>query len=301
VRILVVGAGATGGYFGARLTQAGRDVTFLVRPGRAAALRERGLRIIGLGESTRIVPKLVTAPELRGTYDVVLLSVKATALDQALEDVAPAVGPETAIIPFLNGIAHLDTLNARFGKEPVLGGVVKIISTIDENGDILRLAPLASLTFGDGPSARDLRALLDVAGFELSVSPDITAAMWHKWVFIVTLGALTCLMRGTVGDVAAVDGGSLGRTILAEAAAVSTAAGFPLPDKEYAATEAMATKPGSPVTSSMYRDVVAGRPTEVEHVFGDLVSRARTLGVETPLLDLATLHLRVHERRITPG
>jgi 2-dehydropantoate 2-reductase len=301
VRILVVGAGATGGYFGARLTQAGRDVTFLVRPGRAAALRERGLRIIGLGESTRIVPKLVTAPELRGTYDVVLLSVKTTALDQALEDVAPAVGPETAIIPFLNGIAHLDTLNARFGKEPVLGGVVKIISTIDENGDILRLAPLASLTFGDGPSARDLRALLDVAGFELSVSPDITAAMWHKWVFIVTLGALTCLMRGTVGDVAAADGGSLGRAILAEAAAVSTAAGFPLPDKEYAATEAMATKPGSPVTSSMYRDVVAGRPTEVEHVFGDLVSRARTLGVETPLLDLATLHLRVHERRITPG
>jgi 2-dehydropantoate 2-reductase len=301
VRILVVGAGATGGYFGARLAQAGRDVTFLVRPGRAAVLRERGLRIVGLGESTRIVPKLVTAAELGRTYDVVLLSVKATALDRALDDVAPAVGPETAIITFLNGIAHLDTLNARFGRESVLGGVVKIISTVDENGDILRLAPLASLAFGDGPSARDLRALLDVAGIELSVSPDITAAMWHKWVFIVTLGALTCLMRGTVGEVAAVDGGSLGRAILAEAAAVSTAAGFLLPDKEYAATEAMATQTGSPVTSSMYRDVVAERPTEVEHVFGDLVSRARALGVETPLLDLATLHLRVHERRVTPG
>jgi 2-dehydropantoate 2-reductase len=301
VRILVVGAGATGGYFGARLAQAGRDVTFLVRPRRAAVLRERGLRIVGLGESTRIVPRLVTAGELAEPYDVVLLSVKATALDRALDDVAPAVGPGTAIIPFLNGIAHLDTLNARFGKESVLGGVVKVISTIDDDGDILRLAPLAGLVFGDGPSAQDLRGLLDVTGFEVSVSPDITAAMWHKWVFIVTLGALTCLMRGTVGDVTAVDGGNLGRSILAEAAAVSAAAGFPLPDKEYAATEAMATQAGSPVTSSMYRDVVAGRPTEVEHVFGDLVGRARALGVGTPLLDLATLHLRVHERRITPG
>ncbi|MEV6650832.1 ketopantoate reductase C-terminal domain-containing protein [Streptomyces sp. NPDC051219] len=130
------------------------------------------------------------------------------------------------------------------------------------------------------------------------MSADIVAAMWHKWVFITTAGALTCLMRGTVGDVNAVPGGSaVARAVLAEAAAVSAAAGYSVPEDELAATTATMTQAGSPFAPSMYRDVVAGRPTEVEHVFGDLLTRARALSVETPLLDLATLSLRVHQHR----
>ncbi|HET6502152.1 MAG TPA: 2-dehydropantoate 2-reductase [Amycolatopsis sp.] len=303
MRILVVGAGATGGFFGARLVRADRDVTFLVRPGRAAVLRERGLRITGLGEDEVLEPNLVTAAELAEPYDLVLLSVKATALERALDDLAPAVGPRTVIVPFLNGMAHLDTLSTKFGKESVLGGVVKVMTTVNGDGDIVRLGPLGELLIGEpdggtSPRTEELAKELDVAGYDFTLSPDILAEMWHKWAFIASLAAATCLMRGSVGDIVAVAGGAeFGRAIAAEAAAVVAAAGFPLAAKALAATTSLLTQEGSPATASMYRDLVTGQPAEVEQILGDLVSRARELSVDTPLLDVATLHLRVHERR----
>lgn len=304
MKILVVGAGATGGYFGAVLARAGRDVTFLVRPHRATVLRERGLRVTGLEEEWHLEPRLVTADALAEPYDLVLLSVKSTALEQAIEDVAPAVGPDTAIMPLLNGLAHIDALNARFGTAPVLGGVAKVVTTLNDEGDIVRLAPLAQLTIGEqdgslSPRVEKIRAVLDEAGIDVLVPGDVMASMWHKWVFITTLGAVTSLMRGTVGEVNAVPGGAeLGPAVLAEAAAVSAAAGHPVPERELTATLDMVTAAGSPMVPSLYRDLTAGRPTEVEHLFGDLVARARALSVPTPLLDLATLHLRVHQRRV---
>ncbi|MEU9700522.1 ketopantoate reductase family protein [Streptomyces sp. NPDC047981] len=305
MKILVVGAGATGGYFGALLARSGQDVTFLVRPRRAAALRERALRLVGRGEEWSVEPRLVTADALDTTYDLVLLSVKSTALDQAMEDVAPAVGPDTVIVPLLNGLAHVDALNARFGAARVLGGVAKVVTTLDENGDIVRLAPLAHLTIGeqDGtPTARveKVRSVLAEAGIDVLVPSDVLTSMWHKWVFITTFGAVTSLTRGTVGEVNAVPGGAeLGPAVLAEAVAVAEAAGHPVPEAERDATLGIVTATGSPMVPSLYRDLVAGRPTEVEHLFGDLVARARALSVPTPLLDLATLHLRVHQARVT--
>ncbi|MFE4829535.1 ketopantoate reductase family protein [Streptomyces sp. NPDC056672] len=310
MRLLVVGAGATGGYFGARLVRADRDVTFLVRPGRAAVLRERGLRITGAGEDDRIDARLVTAAELRdshgsdGSYDLVLMSVKATALAQAMEDIAPAVGPSTAILPVLNGIGHLDALSARFGTAAVLGGVALLATSVDARGDIVVLAPGATLTLGDqrggaaSPRAGRALELLAGAGFDVTVSENILAEMWHKWVFIATAGAITCLMRGTVGDIVSVPGGTeYAKAVLAETAAVSGAAGFPLPDERFATLQKTLTQPDSSFGPSFYRDVMAGRPTEVEHVFGDLTSRAAALSVSTPLMDLATMNLRVYEHR----
>ncbi|QGZ51952.1 2-dehydropantoate 2-reductase [Streptomyces sp. QHH-9511] len=304
MKILVVGAGATGGYFGALLARSGQDVTFLVRPHRAAVLRERGLRLTGRGEEWSLEPGLVTADALTTPYDLVLLSVKSTALEQAIEDIAPAVGPDTAIVPLLNGLAHMDALNARFGAARVLGGVAKVVTTLSDEGDIVRLAPLAHLTIGeqDGSSSPQVEKIRDVlagAGIDVLVPADVITAMWHKWVFITTFGAVTSLMRGTVGEVNAVPGGTeLGPAVLAEAAAVAAAAGRPVPESERAATLGIVTAAGSSMVPSLYRDLVAGRPTEVEHLFGDLVNRARALSVATPLLDLATLHLRVHEERI---
>ncbi|MFI9207905.1 ketopantoate reductase family protein [Streptomyces sp. NPDC053253] len=303
MKILVVGAGATGGYFGALLARSGQDVTFLVRPARAAALRERGLRVVGRDEEWVLTPRLVTAAELTGPYDLVLLSVKSTGLDRAVEDIAPAVGPDTAVVPLLNGLAHIDVLNARFGASAVLGGVAKVVTTLDDSGDIRRLAPLAHLAFGeqDGTvSARveKIRAVFDASGIDAPVPDRVMTAMWHKWVFITTFGAVTSLMRGTVGDVYDTPGGpALGPAVLDEAAAVAAAAGHPVPEAERAATLAVVSASGSPMVPSLYRDLTAGHPTEVEHLFGDLTDRARTLGVATPLLDLATLHLRVHQRR----
>ncbi|WP_327358143.1 2-dehydropantoate 2-reductase [Streptomyces sp. NBC_01304] len=315
-RILVVGAGATGGFFGARLVQAGQDVTFLVRPRRAALLRERGLRLTGLGEDEVIAPRLVTAAELdeahdlaeprdlADPYDLVLLSVKATALEQAMDDIAPAVGPRTAIVPLLNGMAHLTALTARFGASSVLGGAAKMITTVNGDGDIVRLAPLAVLDIGEqdgrpSPRTEEIRTVFADAGIEAGVAADIVAAMWHKWVFITTVAAVTCLMRGTGDDIGAVPGGAdFAAGVLAESAAVAGAAGFPVPEEQLAATARTVTGRGSSLTVSMHRDVTEGRPTEVEHVLGDFLAHARTHSVATPLLDLATLHLRVHQHRV---
>ncbi|MFG3344277.1 ketopantoate reductase family protein [Streptomyces sp. NPDC048018] len=307
MRILVVGAGATGGYFGAMLARAGQDVTFLVRPARAEALRRRGLRVVGRDEEWRVEPVLLTAAELAAAplpYDLVLLSVKATALAAAMEDLAPAVGPDTAIVPQLNGFAHLDALAARFGAGRVLGGVAKVVTTLDAEGDIRRLAPLAHLTLGEpdgtvSPRVEAIRKVLVDAGIDAQVPENVLTAMWHKWVFITTFGALTSLMRGTVGDVNAQPGGTeLATGLLDEASAVAAAAGHPVPEAERRMSLDVVTAAGSPMVPSLYRDLVSGRPTEVEHLFGDLTQRGRALGVPTPLLDLATLHLRIHQARV---
>ncbi|MFD9012991.1 2-dehydropantoate 2-reductase [Streptomyces sp. NPDC059552] len=305
MRILTVGAGAVGGFFGARLANAGQDVSFLVRPGRAKALEARGLRVTGQGEQLHLAPRLVTADAVGGPYDLVLLSVKATALTTALADIEPAVGPNTAVVPLLNGVAHLDALVAHLGAGAVLGGVAKVVTTLNEDGDILRMAPPAVILTGEldaRPSARvdSIRTVLAESGIDSPATEDIVAAMWHKWVFISTLVALTCLMRGTVGEVNAVAGGpDLAAALIAETTAVAEAAGHPVTGAELAFTTSTVTAPGSPLTPSLYRDLVAGAPTEADHVLTDLTLRARALGVATPLLDLADLQLRVHEQRLS--
>jgi 2-dehydropantoate 2-reductase len=306
--ILVVGAGATGGFFGAPQAQHGRDVTFLVREPRAAALREHGLRVAGPGRDDVIRPQLVTAAALDARYDVILLAVKATALGPAMADLAPAAGDRAAIIPFLNGMGHLAALNDRFGPDRVLGGVVKVATELEADGTIRQLAPPASMVIGEQNASRAARAarlaeLLSGAGFEVSQAADITAAMWHKWVFIAALGALTGLLRGSVGEIMAQPGGAAaGPAILAEAAAVSAAAGYPLPPAERDATLGVLTRAGSAMTSSLSRDLRAERPTEVEPILGDLARRAAQAGLATPLIDLAVLALRIHESRLgTPS
>jgi 2-dehydropantoate 2-reductase len=268
--ILVVGAGATGGYFGARLAQAGRDVTFLVRPHRAEQLRERGLRIVGpaagAGAGQALRPNLVMAGELTEPADVVILSVKATALDQAIADFAPAIGPQTAVVPFLNGMAHLTVLSKRFGEPAVLGGVIEVATQLNDEGDIVQLAPLATLITGaqDGTHPTRLQAAFDQlsgAGFDASISDEIIGRMWEKWVMVATVGALTALMRGSVGDIVAVPGGrDLGPAILAEASAVSAAAGYPMPADAIASTTQTITQAGSLVDSSTHGTWPRGGP-----------------------------------------
>jgi 2-dehydropantoate 2-reductase len=304
MRILVIGAGATGGYFGVRLAQAGRDVTFLLRPARAAAVRANGIRLTGQGPDEVVRVTVVTAGEIDGPYDLVLLTVKNGALDSAMDDMAPAVGPSTLIVPFLNGMSHLARLNQRFGAGAVLGGVVIVATTVNQDGDIVRLAPQASLTTGAQPGhppvgLTDVGAALDgVIGFDFALSDDILADMWGKWVFIATLGAFTCLMRGAVGEIVAAPGGDkLGPAFLAEATAIARTNGYPIADAQIRNTTATVTQPGSGLTSSMYRDVLDGHPTESDYIIGDLVTRGREHGLESPLFHLAAMQLAVHNTR----
>lgn len=301
MKILIVGAGATGGYFGTRLAQAGRDITFLVHPHRAEQLRG-GLRVHGPGYDERVPVRAVTAEELDGRYDLVLLMVKAWSLEAALHDLAPAVGPGTTILPLLNGMAHLQTLNERFGSEAVLGGIVRVVCTVTPDGSVLQIKPHASMTFGaqDRRPTRRLEQIAEamaVPGFSRVISDNVLASMWHKWAFITAGGVITLTMRGAIGNIIAVPGGKeFIQDVIEETEQVAEAAGYTVSVGAHAASLEMFTEEGSVFTSSLYRDVIAGAPHEGEHLIGQYVAAAESLGVDVPLTRIALTQLRVHDR-----
>jgi 2-dehydropantoate 2-reductase len=303
MRILVVGAGSTGGYFGGRLAQAGRDVTFLVRPGRAAYLREEGLQIISPNGDLTLTPRLVTAGEIDAPYDAILLTVKAFSLEAALEAFAPAVGRETMILPVLNGMRHVDVLVARFGEKAVLGCVCKVATMVDEEGRIVQLAKFQELAYGEmkgGASARtkELDAFMQGAGFEAKLSSTIEREMWEKWVLLAALGGVTCLMRGSIGEIVAAPGGEeFVLSFLKEVVSVVSAVGHPPTESFLESTKLALTTKGSPLTSSMYRDLQGAREIESDQIIGDLLVRARSTRVATPFLSLANTLLAVYRNR----
>jgi 2-dehydropantoate 2-reductase len=302
MKILVVGAGATGGYFGGRLLQAGRDVTFLVRPRRAGLLAEHGFTIRSrCGDFHRAAPPVVTAERLSETFDLVLLSCKAYDLDSAIASFAPAVGPRTAILPLLNGMRHLDSLAERFGAERVLGGLCVISSTLGEDGTILHLNDLHQLTFGELDGARSERieaiaaALLN-AGFEARLSDAIRQEMWEKWLFIAAAAGVTCLMRAAVGDIVAAGAADLATGLIDECAAIATSEGFAPRPATLAMARGVLTAPGSTLTASMMRDIENGMPVEADHLIGDLLRRAGAAD-DRALLRIAYANLKAYEAR----
>jgi 2-dehydropantoate 2-reductase len=304
MRILVVGAGAIGGYFGGRLLQAGQDITFLVRAKRAAELAGAGLVIKSpAGDVTLKNPPTVQADKLNEKFDVVLLSCKAFDLEDAIKSFAPAVGPNTAIIPLLNGMSHLDALDRKFGRERVLGGLCAIAVTLNEKREVVQLAPMQSLGFGerDGKMSDRVKAIAEVfakGNCGAAPSEHVMQDMWEKWVFLASLAASTCLMRTSVGNILAVSGGKdflLG--MLDEASAVATAEGFAPAGPFFQRTRGILTSEGSPMTASMFRDVRAGLPVEADHVIGDLVARADAAKIPVPKLRTAYTHLKAYEKQ----
>jgi 2-dehydropantoate 2-reductase len=302
MRILVVGAGAIGGYFGGRLLQAGRDVTFLVRPRRAAELADAGLVIKSPnGDVTLKDPPAVQADKLAEKFDVVLLSCKAFDLDDAIQSFAPAVGPQTSIIPLLNGMLHLDVLDRKFGRERVLGGLCAIAATLNDKREVVQLQPMQSLTFGetDGNMSDRVRAIAEVfADGKIGsvASEHIVQDMWEKWVFLASLAAATSLMRTSVGNILAAPGGKdfiLG--MLDECSAVAAAEGFAPRAPFLERMRGMLTTEGSPMTASMFRDIKAGAKVEADHVIGDLIARGDAAKVPVPRLRTAYTHLKAYE------
>ncbi|WP_029583850.1 2-dehydropantoate 2-reductase [Bradyrhizobium sp. URHD0069] len=304
MRILVVGAGAIGGYFGGRMLQAGRDVTFLVRPRRAAELADAGLVIKSPnGDVTLKKPPTVQADRLNEKFDVVLLSCKAFDLDDAIKSFAPAVGPQTAIIPLLNGMRHLDVLDNEFGRERVLGGLCAIAATLNDKREVVQLQPMQSLNFGerDGNLSDRVRAIAEVMAsgkFGAVASENILQEMWEKWVFLATLAASTCLMRTSVGNILSSPGGKdfiLGT--LDECSAVATAEGYAPSGPFFERARGMLTAEGSQMTASMFRDIKAGAPVEADHVIGDLIARGDAAKVPVPKLRTAYTHLKAYEKQ----
>ncbi|MFN8047553.1 MAG: 2-dehydropantoate 2-reductase [Ancrocorticia sp.] len=296
MRILIVGAGGTGGSYGTLLHEAGRDVTFLVRAKRAEAIRANGLTFrTPAGERTNTVQTLVSG-ESTDPFDLVLFTVKATGLESAIEDIRPYIGAQTTIIPILNGMAHVARLEKEFPGQ-VLGGLVKIVATLD-NGVVWQMTDLISITLGtlDGsefPAA--IAEFFDVPGISLVVSDNVAAAMWEKWAFIASAGVITCLFRGPVGAIVEAGGREWIEEAIAETEAVAAAAGYPVPEKAHRFSVGMLAEPGSSFTSSLYRDLTAGFPHEGEHILGEMAVQARKFGVETPLLDLTLIQVRTGE------
>jgi 2-dehydropantoate 2-reductase len=307
MRILVIGAGAVGGYFGGRLAAAGRDVTFLVRAARAEQLRRTGLQIFDPYGDVAVQPKLLLAEELKArpeAFGLIVVSTKAYSLEAAMEDFAPAVASETVILPLLNGMRHLDALDARFGAEHVVGGSTQVVADLDAEGRVHSMTQLHDFNFGERdkevtPRIRAIETTLLGAGFEANLKPDILAAMWQKWTLLASMGAMTCLLRGAVGEVVAAPGGvETARAILAECVAMATANGYPPTEEAQATMTRRLTEAGSPLTSSMYRDLRKGARVEADHILGDLLERGRRHGVEAPLVRAAYAQLSVYSASI---
>lgn len=305
MRILVVGAGAIGGYFGGRLLEAGRDVTFLLRPARAAVLARNGLVIKSpTGDATLSAPPTVEAAALREPYDLVLLSCKAYDLDQAIRSFAPAVGRQTVILPLLNGMRHLDVLDTRFGQEHVLGGQCIIAATLDDNGAVIHLNNEHQLVFGSrddatGDQVKAIAAAMAGARFLSRASDIIIQEMWEKWLFLATLAAATCLMRAAVGDIAKAPGGAdiMGGMFHASQA-IARAHGFPARVAFLERARAMLTAVDSSLTASMLRDIERNSPIEAEHIIGDLIRRGEESDVgDLSLLRIAYAHLCAYDLR----
>jgi 2-dehydropantoate 2-reductase len=309
MRILVLGAGGTGGYFGGRLAQAGVDVSFLVRPARAEQLRAKGLVIRSpLGDATLPVQYL-TADQLPAAvaakpYDLVLLSCKAYDLDSSVEAIAPAMVAGTTLLPILNGLRQYAVLDRHFGAGNVLGGLCFISATKNEQGDVLHLGTPASVTFGErdgdpqSPRCKALAAAFEKAGVEYTHSAEILRDIWIKYSFLTALAAATCLMRASIGSIVASDGGrDFIERLYAECVAVAAAAGWPMPAAAHDRALSMLTQAGSTVTASMLRDLESGQRIEGEHIVGDMLQRAHGFGQRAPLLAIAWCHLQAYQLR----
>jgi 2-dehydropantoate 2-reductase len=302
MRILVVGAGAIGGYFGGRLLEHGRDVTFLVREGRGAALALTGLVIRSpTGDVTLPAPPTILASALHEPYDLVLLSCKAYSLEQVMADIAPAIGAQTTILPLLNGMRHLDLLDARFGAAHVLGGQCVIAATLDAQGVVEHLNQSHGLTFGerDGTSSERMHRItqsLTDAGFDARPSDTILQDMWDKWIFLASLAGITCLMRAPVGDIVAAPGGAaVTLRLLEECRAVAERSGHAPAEAILQRARGVLTETGSSLTASMLRDLQHGHPIEADHVIGDMLARTSQPHDDRSLLAVVYAHLKTYE------
>lgn len=314
MRVLVLGAGAVGGYFGGRLAQAGSaEVAFLVRPGRKAQLDRDGLVIESPAGDARLSATALLPEDLprAGAWDVVLLTAKAYDLDTAIAAIGPAVGDTTAVLPLLNGLSHLDTLIAAFGARRVLGGLAKIQATLTAEGVVRHLAPVQMLEFGelDGTVSERVQALkraFDATSVRADAVADITGRMWEKLVLIGTLAIATVLMRANLGEIAAAGGQGWIDRVLERNVAIAAAHGHPVRPKALERELLPMFRSASPAAASMLRDLEAGGRIESDHILGFLLDAARRAGVDDALHETAYLHAKSYEarraaRRVPPG
>jgi 2-dehydropantoate 2-reductase len=304
VKILILGAGAVGGYWGARLHQAGIDVTFLLREKRAETVRKNGLVVKSPKTGDAVLPvKVVTRATEGGPYDVIVLACKGYDLGSAIDAIVPAVATATTIVPILNGHMHFALLDARFGKEKVAGGLARIGGMLGPNGEILH-SGASGVSFGerDGKPPRaalvELDAACKKAGIVGGLNPDINQDLWDKWIMLGAIASMCGAMRGTVGDIMESDeGGAIMAEILEECRGVAAAEGYPPADTVVGAIRASLTQKGGKSVASILGDIEKGGAVEAKSIVGDMLARARQHGLAAPNLRFAYAHLQTYEAR----
>jgi 2-dehydropantoate 2-reductase len=314
MRILVMGAGAVGGYFGGRLLQASvaDEVAFLVRPGRKAQLDRDGLVIESPSAGDFRGPMTtVLAEEVQPGWDVVLLACKAYDLDAAIAAIRPAIDERTAVLPLLNGLSHIDTLEAAFGQGRVLGGLAKVQATLTHEGVVRHLAPFTALELGelDGQMTERVLALETAfarTSIKVEAAPDIRGRMWEKLVFLGALAAATVLMRANLGEIVSTPEGSAWlERLIHRNAAIAAAHGHPVRlgamEREFLPFFRTAAPGSAGATASMLRDLEAGSRIEADHILGFLLDAARRSGVPDELHEAAYLHAKAYEARREAG
>lgn len=301
MRILVVGAGAVGGYFGGRLVEKGEDVTFLVRERRKEILDNNGLTIESVHGDVHIHPKTIVSGEHATPFDVVILSTKAYQLDQAMEDIKPYVGKETMILPLLNGISHIDRLIETFSEQQVIGGLCFVEATLNTQGEVIQSSSLHELVFGERngeetPRILDLQNAFSNTNAEFRLSHHIKQEMWHKYLFISTLSGVTSLFRSPIGHIREDNYGSNTiKQVLSETGNVMRGLEAPLKDEiEYAMLEKIRSLDYT-MKSSLQRDMEKELAVEADHLYGYLLHNAEKQNIDCPKLENIYANLKIYE------
>lgn len=305
MKILILGAGAIGGYYGGRLVQAGADVTFMVRGERAESISKNGLRIKSAmgdfcGKVNTIPPNGATA-----AYDIVILTCKSYDLGSALQAIHSAVDNKTVIIPLLNGVEQLNKISEIFPFAECWGGIAKISTTLLPDGSIYQFDNVNQIVLGmiDGrlnTRADELISLFKKQAVDAALSNRILYDLWDKFTFIATMAGITCLMRGSIDEILKVPSGKeLIIQLLKECSTVSEREGFALEPHIFSIYLEHLVGPSFGLKSSMLRDIEKSHRTEVEHILGDMLNRAYKHDLSTPLLEIATAHVRTYEFQLS--
>lgn len=306
MKVLVLGAGAIGGYFGGRMAAAGTDVTFLVRPGRRAQLDRDGLIVEGARSNIKMPVQTVDASELRDDYDVVLLTCKSYDLDSAMDAIAPAMAGRAVIVPMLNGMSHFDVLDKRFGRKKVLGGLCAIMAVLREDGSIKQLSDLDRIvvgarTPGTQTVAKEFSQVLAESKVDAVLSENVEQDLWEKIVFLSAAAALTCVFRANFAEILAASGGPEAvDNVLDTNMAISEKEGFPQRPAAVKFANARLKVP-SPFTASMLRDLESGHRVESDQIVGFMLDHARKHALDDKILSVAYTHLKAYENRREAG
>lgn len=304
MRILIVGAGAIGGYFGGRLVEKGEDVTFLVRERRKKELDSTGLNIKSTNGDYQVTPQMITKDSKPEEYDVVLLSTKSYQLAGAIKDVESFVGKETMVLPLLNGISHIEQLIEAFGEHCVIGGLCFVEGTLDENGTIIQASSMNQLVYGERNGEKSdriqrLTAAFDGTKAEFILSDNINQEMWHKYLFITTMSGITTLFEQPIGPIRELDSGR--KTIISllkELEKVMESIGAPI---ESGISDKLLGKINSldvQMKSSMQRDAEKSKPIEVDHLQGFLLQKANEHEIAVPVLETVYTKLKLYEKSV---